>query len=110
MNIYRETEAMRNCEAQKQKLFLAYIKSHKPVITCSIARWLRTVIAGIDTSNFIAHSTRAASTSKAIIKGLSTQQIVKCANWTRASTFNKYYRKPVAQSVQGTYQRTVMTL
>ena len=108
----QRTEAMRNSEAEKQKLFLAYIKSHKPVITCSIARWLRTVmsIAGIDTSNFKAHSTRAASTSKAIIKGLSTQQIVKCANWTRASTFNKYYRKLVAQSVQSTYQRTVMTL
>ena len=56
----RRTEPFRSSEAQKQKLFLGYTKPHKPVVTCSIAR-LRTVmsIAGIDTSIFKAHSTRA---------------------------------------------------
>jgi len=67
-------------------------------------------LAGINTSVYKAHSTRAASTSKALAQGMSTQQIVKCANWDRASTFNKFYRKSVAQPVQNTYQMKVMAL
>ena len=42
-----------------------------------------------------AHSTRAASTSKAKAQGLSVEQITQKANWSRAITFFKFYNKKV---------------
>lgn len=106
------TSALRTNPDQKQTLFLGYTKPHKPVITCSIARWLRDImtLAGVDTKVYKAHSTRSAATSKALAHGLSTQQIMKCANWARASTFQKFYNKPIVQTAQVVFQRKVMTL
>lgn len=47
--------------------------------------------AGIDISQFKAHSTRAASTSAS---GVPMKDILKTANWSRESTFQKFYLKP----------------
>ena len=50
--------------------------------------------AGIDISQFKAHSTRAASTSAAAASGVPMKDILKTANWSRESTFQKFYLKP----------------
>jgi len=50
--------------------------------------------AGINTETFKAHSTRSASTTAATVKGLSFEEIQKCANWTNKSTFQKFYYRP----------------
>ena len=73
------------------------MKPHKPVRSCTIARWLKTILenSGIDTKIFKAHSTRGASTSKANKFGLSVKQIMEKANWKSASTFYTFYNKPV---------------
>ena len=55
--------------------------------------------AGIDTELFSAHSTRCASTSKAIAS-VSTDVILATAGWTEESTFRKFYNKPVAVTNQ----------
>ena len=88
---------LRRDASRKCSLLTSYTKPRRPVVACSIARWLKAIMtrAGIDTSIFKAHSTRAASTSKATSQGFSTNQISKCANWARASTFQKCYDKPV---------------
>ena len=85
----RITQSSRLLKEQKESLFLSYKAPFNPVATCSIARWLKVVMteAGINTDVFKAHSTRAASTSKAQAQGLSTSQIIERANWTKGSTF-----------------------
>ena len=49
--------------------------------------------AGVDTAIFKGHSTRAASTSAAIVKGVSVNDIMAMAGWSRSSTFEKYYHR-----------------
>ena len=52
-------------------------------------------MAGIDTNTYKVHSTRAASTSKAKAKGMSTKQILSWANWSNAKFFLRYYNKSI---------------
>ena len=47
--------------------------------------------AGVDVSEFKAHSFRAASTSAAANKGVPINFILQTADWTNASTFAKFY-------------------
>ena len=47
-------------------------------------------MAGIN--NFTAYSTRAASTSAAKSKKISVRDILKAGNWSRESTFNRFYK------------------
>ena len=55
-------------------------------------------LSGIDISQFSAHSTRFASTSTAFKSGVSISDIMKVADWTQASTFKKFYQKPINDS------------
>ena len=67
----------------------------------TIGRWIKIVLgqAGIDTERFSGHSTRCASTSKALLS-VSTDVILATAGWTGDSTFRKFYDKPVAVTNQ----------
>ncbi len=53
-------------------------------------------LAGVDTTKFGAHSTRAATTSAAKAMNMPIDIIMQSAGWPRESTFGKYYHKPVA--------------
>ena len=79
------------------KLLVSYVKPHNAIKPCSMARWLKTMLgaAGIDTNVFKAHSTRGACTSKANKFGLSVDQIMKKASWKSATTFQRFYNKPI---------------
>ena len=65
------TEKFRLSE-DSNKLFLSFQRPHHPVAKATITRWLCDVLvaAGIDSTIFKAHSTRAASTSAAAKKHL----------------------------------------
>jgi len=78
------------------KLFLSFVRPHAPVAKNTISRWIKLTLgkAGIDTNIFKAHSTRAASTS-AVRRDVDVSIILKSAGWSRASTFAKFYNKPV---------------
>jgi len=106
------TDGLRTTLDQKQHLLIAYTKPHKPIVPCSLARWLKCVMAmaKIDTNIYKAHSTRAASASKAVAQGLSTNQILSYANWSGAATFNRFYRKPIVSETQSSYQQKVVSL
>lgn len=84
---------------EQHQLLLGISAPHKPVVTCTIANWLKRLMeaAGVDTSTFKAHSTRAAATSKAHSVGLSVSEIVAQGNWTNAGTFHRFYRREVEQ-------------
>lgn len=75
------------------KLFISFIRPHKPVTTSTVGRWIKSVLlsAGIDTSVFKAHSVRGASVTNAYIKGVPVAEILRTADWTNERTFRKYY-------------------
>ena len=80
-------------------LFISFQKPYKAVSGDTIQRWIKVVIekAGIDTSVFKPHSTRAASTSAAKAAGVSMDEILSQAGWSNCATFKTFYNKPVVQ-------------
>lgn len=88
------TRSWRLTEAH-HRLLLGIVNPHNPVCTSTISNWLKHLMdaAGIDVSTYKGHSTRAAATSKARAGGISVAEIVKRANWKRASTFQRFYNK-----------------
>ena len=82
--------------ATNQQLLISYHRPHKPVQSCTIARWIKSFLgsAGIDTSIFKGHPTRSASTSKARAGGISLEDVLKMADWTGPSSFLRFYYRP----------------
>ena len=83
---------------QSQQLFLGVQKPFKPVSKSTLSRWIKTTLskAGINTDVFKSHSTRAASSSAAA-ESIDISLVLKAGNWSRASTFHKYYHKEVEE-------------
>ena len=77
---------------ESNQLFGAIIKPHKPVVHCTIARWLKEVLklSGVDVSMFTAHSTRSASVIAAADSGVTTKDILKAADWSTESVFRNF--------------------
>ncbi|XP_046468122.1 uncharacterized protein [Neodiprion pinetum] len=72
-------------------------KPFKSASTQTISRWIRSVLAksGIG-PEFTAHSTRHASTSAALAKGLDISAIRNTAGWSKDSqVFAEYYNRPI---------------
>ena len=93
----KKTSHMRCQSGDSKPLFISYCKPHKPVSSAKIARWVKSMLAaaGIDITQFKAHSTRAASTSAARRLGVSTADILRSANWSRESTFERFYWREI---------------
>ena len=68
-----------NIEGQPNQLILSYAYPHKPVMSTTIARYVKLFLgqAGIDLTVFSAHSTTSASTSKGNNLGLTLDDIRK---------------------------------
>ena len=90
------------------QLLISYHRPHGPVKSCSIARWIKSVLdsAGIDKGIFKAHSTRSASTTKARSKGVPLDKVVKMADWSGTSTFKRFYYRPTFNDA---YARAVLS-
>jgi hypothetical protein len=93
LKAYEERTA--NVRGTETKLFLAIIKPNKAVASSTIARWLKSLLqaAGIDISIFSAHSVRGASSTTAANMGITTNDILKAADWSSESVFQKFYYK-----------------
>ena len=76
---------------------MSFQKPFKPVRKDTISRWIKNVLkyAGIDTTKFGAHSTKAASISAAAKAGTPLDVILKSAGWSNCGTFAKFYKKPI---------------
>ena len=96
-------------EGEPSKFFLSFKAPHKPVSKSTLARWIKDTLlsADIDTKTFQAHSLRGASTSKALLKGLSVKEVVSHGRWSRESTWQKFYHRPV-DSASKKYQEGVL--
>lgn len=84
-------------DSSTKQLFISHSKPYKAVTTSTIGRWIKQTIgnAGVDITIFKPHSTRSASSSAAKRNGASTDLILKHVGWSRASTFAKFYDKPL---------------
>lgn len=89
-------------------LLISYSKPHKRVSKATVSRWVRTMLAkaGINMNVFTAHSTRAASTSKASRTCVPLMTIMKTAGWSRTCTFRTFYDKPV--HVPGQFANSIL--
>ena len=78
-------------------LFIAFRKPHNAVTSATNFRCMRSLMSesGIDVDQFKPHSVRAAATSAASNLGVLIKDILKAANWSRESTFLRFYHKPV---------------
>jgi hypothetical protein len=99
VTVLREYLKRREVKAPKKenKLFVTYVKPHEGVSRDTLSRWIKNIMcrAGIDTTTFKAHSTRAAAASKAKAMDIPIKDIMEAAGWSRSSTFGKFYQKPV---------------
>ena len=86
-------------------------KTHKPASKSTLARWIKDVLllADVDTKVFKAHSLRGASSSKALLKGLTVKEVVDHGRWSLESTWQKYYHKKV-DSASKRYQDSILKL
>ena len=82
---------------EEDNIIISFVKPHKAVHVDTIRRWITTVMsfAGIDTSLYKPHSTRAASTSKAKSRQVPLTEIIKAGMWSNGSTFAKFYDKTI---------------
>lgn len=80
--------------ANQGPLFISFIKPHNPVYSATIARWLKSVITRAGIEGFTGHSTRGATSTKAVTTGLSVQDVLEMADWSRETTFRRIYYRP----------------
>ena len=87
------TAGYRDPHSEAWPLFLSYIKPFKPVTSQRIAHWIKDLLseAGVDTRVLKAHSVRGASVSAAKNKGVGILEILDMADWSRDTTFRKFY-------------------
>ena len=81
-------------------LFISYVKPHKPISAASLARRLCSLLKAsrVNSHIFKAHSVRGAATTAAANSDVPLSEILKMADWSSASTFQKFYYKSVHSS------------
>jgi hypothetical protein len=78
---------------ENKQLLISFIRPHKPIATETTSHWIKNfmIAAGIDTSHYKSHSTRAASPSHLASKYFDLKNIMLAAGWTREETFQRFY-------------------
>ena len=75
-------------------MFIATKEPHQPVSAQTISKWIVKVIKKANEgiiSKVKAHSTRAIGPSWAAYRGASVKSIMEMADWSRESTFIRFY-------------------
>ena len=95
----RKTKSFRQVHKDdSDPLFLSYYRPRRPIASTTVSRWLKYVLksVGIDVSIYKGHSTtRSAAASAAKLKGVTTSDILKVADWSRETTFTRFYYHPL---------------
>ena len=92
-------EKTAECRGDETKIFITTKKPFRPASRDTVSRWVKKLLkaTGVDTAEFGAGSTRAASSSKASRLGVPLEEIMSAAGWSQASTFTKFYKKEVSK-------------
>ena len=95
LKVYEERTISFCSNLSEKHLFWSFIGKHGLVSSYSIARWIKSCLhKGVDTSKFQTHSTIAAAATKAVILGLSVEDIMKEADCSSEVVFQKFYYRP----------------
>ncbi|XP_066600023.1 uncharacterized protein [Prorops nasuta] len=80
-------EVTNHLRGKVDEMFITLKKPFRPASSQTISRWIKFTLykCGIDTSKFKAHSTRHASTSTALRRGVDIELIRKTAGWSGKS-------------------------
>ena len=91
------TAELRAVDGGVNQLFISYTRPHRPITSQRIAHWIKDLLgdAGVNTDVFKAHSVRGASTSAAMNKGVSLAEVLNTADWSKESTFRRFYYRSV---------------
>ena len=83
-----------------KKLLVSFIQPCGPISKATIACWCKSFldVAGIDTTKFHCHSTRAASSSYVADANVNISCILEAVGWSNEHTFQKFYYKPCAET------------
>lgn len=94
-----------------KNLIICTKKPFRAANTQTISRWIRAFLCKAGVSNeYSAHSTRHASTSAALKKGLDVNIIKSTAGWSENSlTFARFYNRPI-ETDRGQYINTVLNI
>lgn len=95
LDYIKRTKPYRNLE---QCLFLSTVKPFKAVTVNTLSNWVKQLLATCNLPQFSAHSLRGAGTSAALRSGSSIDSIMSAAGWTKESTFQKFYARPVVKN------------
>lgn len=93
--INRTKELRSTCNSM---LFISIFKLYKPVTSCTIAKWIKSVLIRSEITGYGAHSTGSASTLAALEVGISLKDIINVPEWSNASTIYKFYKKVTGSS------------
>ncbi|CAC5396319.1 unnamed protein product [Mytilus coruscus] len=89
----------RNSDSEfENKLFLSFIEPHKPVTSQTISFWIANAIKyayNKKDKKCRAHSTRALGPSWALFNGASVKSIMDTADWSKESTFTRFYLRHI---------------
>lgn len=80
-----------------QCLFLSTVKPFKAAKVNTLSNWVKHILTTCNLPQFSAHSLRGAGTSAALRGGSSIESIMSAAGWTRESTFQRFYAKPLVK-------------
>ena len=104
----KKTEEFRNKDGKDiTGLFLSLNQPHNVVSKQTISKWITGVIrmAYEDPKKKVkAHSTRAIGPSWALYNGASMDSVLNAADWSRESTFVKFYLRNVDNTVLGKHK------
>lgn len=91
------------------RVFISFSKPHQRVTSQTISRWIKESLtaAGIDTSVYKSHSTRAAAASAAKRADLPISNTLTQAGWANEQTFRKIYDKPLVKG-QGAFTTVIL--
>ena len=91
----RRTAPLRSSE----KLFVSVVAPHCGVTTPTISTWLQQTITRSG-QNGTGGSTRAVSSTKALMSGASLAAVLEAGDWARVSTFSRFYYRPLSVTFQ----------
>jgi hypothetical protein len=96
--------------ASQRRLFISFAKSDKEISAATLSRWIvKAVTMAMDINGQLscnkntprAHEVRAISTSIALSRSVSMENILRAAFWRNESTFSRFYLRDMSRDMDG---------
>ena len=109
---YCEVTEKYRTDENSERLFIGSVGQHPHVKSSTISAWIKKELkaAGVDTEQFLGHSTRGAAASKAAASGVSVESILSAGHWSAESTFTRFYRRDAAINPRTSVAGAVLSL